>query len=116
MTIAPNTQRLAILRAMIANPNATLQDIRSIVYNEHQHCAVPHIKKTMELYGITRVRTHGAGYKFNVPLSVINQVKAVDNGEPVTKKSRVDRVWTAPMKKGADWMAYHFHSHRMSLV
>ena len=57
--MTPQSQRLEIVKAMIAMPFATIYEVRSYVQKVYTKCAFPHIKKTMEDLGIERIRIKG---------------------------------------------------------
>lgn len=106
-------QQRLILTAIIAAPHATIQEVcRSISHGSNGFLTQKQIKLAMNRFGITRERYKGAGYMFNVPDDVREDVSKPI--EPV-KCNGIDKVWTKPMNVAPHMAMYHFHADRMSI-
>lgn len=102
--------KIEILRAIVAYPESTIQEINNIVQKTFPLCTLSSVKNTMAEHNIKRVRVRGNLYKFEILGSVITAIDASDR--PLVKKSKVDRVWTPKMKTCALSAVMEREKHR----
>jgi len=96
MPITKNSQRLAIIQAMINFPKATNDEMLRIVNTRFPQCTRSHIHTTMKKYGISKKRIKNM-YIFDVPEQVAKVVECINESTKLVQKSKIDRVHTQEM-------------------